>query len=124
MNFSRTQLIITVSLIVVLVGGLAVGLFLVSRQESQSTETSAAEVDRPNAFATIPAFPDENTNNLPQNPTPAPKNSPDYNGDGRVDQNDETLFMQKYQASDPAADLDNSGSVNSLDLSAFKSLLQ
>lgn len=67
--------------------------------------------------------------NLSQ-PTPTPLQefkfyqSEDFNQDGVIDKQDLVIYRQKYEAKDPAADLDNSGSVNGIDYSLFISKMQ
>jgi hypothetical protein len=108
MYLSRSQLTVTIILIAILISGLVAGIFIVNnRNESQSLESSAAQP------ATSP-----DTNNLPAK---IPVRG-DFSGDGKVDNIDKQIFLQKFETSDPVADLDRSGSVNTLDLALFRNL--
>lgn len=118
MSLSRNQIILASLLIILVIAGLVVGLILTRR--SQTTRSEAAGTETP--FATVPPFESGTAGGgLPKVP-PAPLKG-DCSGDGQVTQDDESCFMQHYLAKDSAADMDNSGQVNSLDLTIFRNLI-
>jgi len=109
MQNKRKQIIFGGLLVILLTGGLIAGLILT--QKPQTAESEAAEEQ---SYPTLPGY-----KGAPQEKTPL---KGDFNGDGKVDAGDRSLFMIKFRAQDPGADLDNSGQVNTLDLTLFKQL--
>lgn len=110
MKVPKTQLILIILLIILIVGGL-VATFILNNNNQPNTLRSEASEGTPVISIAQPKLP----GGMPL--------KGDFNGDGAVDQNDESLFMLKYQAKDPSADLDGSGQVNSLDITTFKMLI-
>ena len=93
---------------------------------SQNPSTSAAGEQ---TFSGIPEFGDKfkqptskkqgsEVDNIPSSAVKG-----DFNGDGAVTVDDESVFLIKYQSKDPSADLDGSGQVNTLDFAAFRQLV-
>jgi len=95
---SGRQIFIIILVVLVGVGGIAVGYF--APRIGQNPSTSAAESQ---TFPTIPVFEDQ-----PASAEPA--SDEDY------------LFMTKFENKDPSADLDGSGQVNTLDLAKYRQL--
>lgn len=96
MDFKKTiGLLISIILLI----GIVTGVALVKRQ--QKIEGEAVETSEPKAYR-----------------------QEDFNGDGKVDNQDFVIFREKYAAKDPAADLDDSGEVNSLDYNLFLSKME
>lgn len=107
MTLSRLRLIFAALIIVLTTAALAATFFLLRRPQTTTSTAASLNSSPPKTLNALKAL------------TPKPG---DFNGDGRIDSRDASLFEQKYRASDPAADLDSSGQINVLDRAKFNML--